>query len=306
MKTLFLSDIHVDLHFSDAVSKERIKMDDPDADVTVDTMDFVWKTYGIPETDAVILAGDYSNDFLTFSRIIPWLSAKYSQVVLVPGNHDAVVRGSTPSKSNIRFNTTEEKFAEMKALCDTFANVHFLEGNGYELGPDYLVCGCMGFCDFLCEPPIYCIPELKWRYHWFDGKYMKYMGQDPAAIWNHYDGIMSELVAKKPKVMVTHFVPYELGVPFEFRNDSFNYVFYFKAKKYLEEMENDTYWLCGHVHGRRMADYVNSKGNVIHIRCNPLGYPGERSADCEFLDYTGDSLTRSINTVTDNDFVVEC
>lgn len=305
MQTLLLSDIHVDTHFSYAVDPERWQCDDPDESVVIDTLEYIWKSYEIPVTDRLILAGDYSNDFLTFSRIIPWLSSKYKSVMLVAGNHDAVVRGSTPSKSNLQFRSTEQKFAHMKDVCRKFDNVVFLDEEERHTLLTKRICGCMGFCDFKCEAPLDGVAALKWKRYWFDGKFWRYFTQEPGLIWNHYDKVMEEMMAFNPKVMVTHFVPYQLGVSFDFRNDPWNYVFYFNAEKYLDMMDNDTYWFCGHVHGRRKAEYVNSKGNVIHIMCNPLGYPGERSKYCELLDYRGEKLERGSCSISDKDFIFD-
>lgn len=301
MKTLILSDIHVDIHFPYAVKPSRLKLDDPKADVVIDSMDYLWKFYNIPIVDRIILAGDYSNDYLTFSRMIPWIAAKYKEVYLVLGNHDLTVRGSTPSKSNLPFVSSEKKIEAMKIVCAKHDNVHILDGeviNG--------IGGCMGMCDFKCEAPTYGLDTFTaWKRNWFDGKYWRYFNQEPGKIWNHYDEKMMNIVTQKPKVVVTHFVPYELGIPHDFRNDPWNYVFYFKGDKFFEELDNDTYWICGHVHGKRMADYVNSKGNVIHIICNPLGYPGERIAYCDFVDYTGPKIERSSFPTTFEDFIID-
>lgn len=301
MKTLVLSDIHVDIHFPYAVKPSRIKLDDPKADVVIDSMDYLWKFYNIPIVDRIILAGDYSNDYLTFSRMIPWIAAKYKEVYLVLGNHDLAVRGSTPSKSNLPFVSSEKKIEAMKIVCAKHDNVYILDGeviNG--------IGGCMGMCDFKCEAPTYGLDAFTaWKRNWFDGKYWRYFNQEPGKIWNHYDEKMMNIVTQKPKVVVTHFVPYELGIPHEFRNDPWNYVFYFRGDKFFEELDNDTYWICGHVHGKRMADYVNSKGNVIHIICNPLGYPGERDTYCDFVDYTGPKIERSSFPTTFEDFIID-
>jgi formylmethanofuran dehydrogenase subunit A len=59
------------------------------------------------------------------------------------------------------------------------------------------------------------------------------------------------------------------------------------------------------VHGRRNAEYVNSKGNHIHIWCNPIGYPGEHSHQMETLDYTGKKLKRRVVNVNHEFFIVE-
>lgn len=301
MKYYILSDLHIDFYEAYAVKPARYKMADPAEDVTIDTLEYIWNTHFLPEADAIILAGDYSNDYLRFSRMIPWISKKYPEVYLVLGNHDLTCRGATDSKSNLQFTSSEQKIAKMKEICDAIPNVHFLDGNIVNgIG------GCMGMCDFKCEAPTYGLDAFtNWKRNWYDGKHWRYFRQVPAAIWNYQEQLMMNIVKQKPKIMVTHFVPYELGVPFEFRVDPWNYVFYFKGEQFLEEMENDSYWICGHVHGRRMAEYVNSKGNVIHIRCNPFGYPQDYMPYCDIVDYTGEKIERTQTRMTHEDFIIE-
>ena len=301
MKYYILSDLHIDFYEAYAVKPARYKMADPAEDVTIDTLEYIWNTHFLPEADAIILAGDYSNDYLRFSRMIHWIAKKYPEVYLVLGNHDLTCRGATDSKSNLQFTSSEQKIAKMKEICDAIPNVHFLDGNIVNgIG------GCMGMCDFKCEAPTYGLDAFTaWKRNWYDGKHWRYFRQVPAAIWNYQEQLMMNIVKQKPKIMVTHFVPYELGVPFEFRVDPWNYVFYFKGEQFLEEMENDSYWICGHVHGRRMAEYVNSKGNVIHIRCNPFGYPNDYMPYCDIVDYTGEKIERTQTRMTHEDFIIE-
>ena len=301
MKYYILSDLHIDFYEAYAVKPARYKMADPAEDVTIDTLEYIWNTHFLPEADAIILAGDYSNDYLRFSRMIPWIAKKYPEVYLVLGNHDLTCRGATDSKSNLQFTSSEQKIAKMKEICDAIPNVHFLDGNIVNS-----IGGCMGMCDFKCEAPTYGLDAFtNWKRNWYDGKHWRYFRQVPAAIWNYQEQLMMNIVKQKPKIMVTHFVPYELGVPFEFRVDPWNYVFYFKGEQFLEEMENDSYWICGHVHGRRMAEYVNSKGNVIHIRCNPFGYPSDYMPYCDIVDYTGEKIERIQTRMTHEDFIIE-
>ena len=302
MKAFVLSDLHYDFYEAYAVEPARLRKPDPPEDVNIDTLEYIWNTHFLPETDAIILGGDYSNDYLRFSRFIPWISKKYKEVYLVLGNHDLTCRGlATNSKSNLQFTSTEKKIEKMKEICDAIPNVHFLEGNIVNgIG------GCMGMCDFKCEVPSYGLdPFTNWKRNWYDGKYWRYFRQEPGAIWNHYDTLMTEIVQHKPKVMVTHFVPYQLGVPFDFRNDPWNYVFYFDAEKYLEEMPDNSYWICGHTHGKRIAHYVNSKGNLITIMCNPFGYPNDYMPYCDILDYTGEKLVRKQERVSHEDFIID-
>lgn len=258
MKILALSDIHTDIWFTYAVKPARLKCDDPDESVVYDTLEHIWNVENVPvDVDGIIVAGDIGNDYLTTTRTLKWLSEKYNKVWSVAGNHDMVVRGGTPSKSNLQFVSSEQKLQAMIDYTLQLPNYDcYLLNGDKRLG----VAGCMGMCDFQCEPPHYGLdPYTNWKRNWFDGKHWRYFNQIPQQIWLHYDQMLMNIMQKQPKVVVTHFVPYELGVPHTFRNDPFNYVFYFKGEKYFDELDHDTYWICGHVHGRRQAEYVNSK-----------------------------------------------
>lgn len=306
MKVLCLSDIHTDIWFTQAVQHSRLKDDDPEEDVVYDTLEYIWDFEDIPfDVDGIIVAGDIGNDFLTTTRTLKWLSEKYEKVWVVAGNHDMTVRGGTPSKSNLQFTSSEQK---LQAMIDY--TLQLPNSECYLLNGDRRcnVAGCMGMCDFQCEPPRYGLdPFTDWRRNWFDGKHWRYFNQVPGKIVNHYDEMLTRVCQKQPKVIVTHFVPYELGVPHDFRNNHWNYVFYFKGEKYFDMLENDTYWICGHVHGRRMAKIINVKGKKIHIICNPIGYPNERwyHDTCDIVDYTGEKIERTTMHCSHRDFIID-
>lgn len=269
MKTLLISDLHVDTYFEYAVKASRLKLTDPSADVVYDTLAYMWYEYGIPSVEAIVIAGDISNDFLTFKRTVYWLSEKYKKVYIVLGNHDIVVRGATCSTSNDRFTTSEEKIMAMADVCREYKNVFLLENNVIDS-----IAGCIGMCDFKCDVPYYGLdPKLLWSRNWFDGQHWNYFGNDPDRLCEHYAHVLDKLVEKQPRTIVTHFAPYELGIPRHYLNNQWNFAFYFKAEKYLDKLDHETYWLCGHTHDRRTVDYENAKGHAVHIVCNPLGYP---------------------------------
>lgn len=299
MKALVLSDIHVDIWFCYAVKPNRLRLDDPKEDVVFDTMDDLWERKHIPETDAIIIPGDLSNDYLTFTREITWLAKKYKQVYLVAGNHDLVVRGGTPSKSNLQFTSSEAKIAAMLEYCKQFDNVHMLE-NTMHNG----IAGCMGFCDFKCE----CNPKFDyrtdWKRHWFDGKHWRYFNQEPGAIWNYYEDNLNKLVPTAD-IVVTHFAPYETGVPFEYRNDPWNKVFYFNALPFMEQMKDNSYWLFGHVHDPRIAHWLTDSGKLITLMCNPLGYPQDNPYYTTVYDAAGQDLQRKTIAYDMNDFIID-
>lgn len=303
MKALILSDIHVDMWFQYANEPKEFRVDDPIEEVTYKTMDYLWDTiFKFPKTDAIIIPGDIANDFLTFTREINWLSKKYKEAYFVPGNHDILVRGATPSQSNLQFKTSEEKIDAMRKECDKYPNVHFLNGDVVNN-----IAGCMGMNDFKCEPCYYMGTNLaRWR-RWFDCKHWKYFHNDPAAIWKYYDKTMAELCEKKPKIIVTHFAPYQVGVNFKYRTSPLNEMFYFNAEKYLDMLDDGTIWCCGHIHDKKYIEYPNKYGNKITILCNPLGYPGEPcdSGDILIYPYKEGILERKYEKIDIEKYIVE-
>ena len=303
MKAYIMSDIHVDTHFCYANKPGLLKADDPCKEVTFATMDWMWKFFEIPETEAIIIPGDMSNDFLTFTREIKWLSEKYKEVFFTPGNHDMMIRGGTPSKSNLVFQTTEEKIAAMKAECEKYQNVHFLEGTAVNG-----IAGCMGMNDFKCEPCTFAGPTLtRWR-RWFDAKHWKYMHNDPFKIWEHYDKTMTELCEKQPKIIVTHFVPYEVGINWKYRTNPLNEMFYFRGEKYLDMLPDGAIWACGHIHDKKYVEYHNKNGNKITILCNPFGYPGEQTFQGDVVLYPkndDEKIVRKQEVIAKEKYIVE-
>ena len=275
MKALILSDIHIDFHYEYAIHPVK---DDYTDEECKQSFDRWWNMVSLPETDALLSAGDFSNDYRTFQQFMMFLSKKYKDVFIVLGNHDLVVHGSTPSKSNLQFKTSEEKIAAMRAFLEKKCpNVHLLEGdtlNG--------IAGCMGMCQLTPND------VLPWKRRWFDCAHWKFMDMQPEAIWEHYKEVMHSLIANAPRVMMTHFAPYEMGVAFEYRFDRNTPFFYFNGKEFLEEMPDDSYWVCGHVHNIFRTDYKKDNGGVVHIIANPYGYPGERQYGYPMKDFVID------------------
>lgn len=164
MKTLLISDLHVDVYFDCAVKPSRLKSADPSTDVVYETLDYMWNEYSIPFVDAIVIAGDVSNDFLTFERTVDWLARKYKKVYITLGNHDIVVNGATCSKSNDRFTYSEEKIVAMTNSCRRYENVYLLENDIIDS-----IAGCIGMCDFKCDVPVYSLdPKIMWSRNWFD------------------------------------------------------------------------------------------------------------------------------------------
>lgn len=300
MNYFVLSDIHTDMWFAYAVKPSRIKNDDPKEDVTRDTLDWLWSTNAFPKTDGIIVSGDIANDYLTYIRTVKWLSEHYSDVRICLGNHDILVRGGTPSKSNLQFSTSEEKIGAIRNEIAKLPTVTLHEGLS-----DGVIAGCMGMCDFKCECPPGYDTTLFWKRKWFDGVHWRYMGQDPMAIWDHYDRTMATVLGTRPKVMMTHFTPYQCGVNWEYRNSPLNQFFYFDAQKFLDAAPDGMTWTCGHVHNRKVCDWIGPVGNHVRVICNPLGYPGERDTYADTVEIIDGKMKRGSKLTTHDDFVIE-
>lgn len=301
MKALILSDLHPDMYFDYVIKPVEMRgLTEKTEEMVHRTMDWMWLKYAVPATDAILIAGDLANDYLTFTSEINWLARKYCQVFLCLGNHDLIVRGATISKSNLQFTCSEQKIAKMKEHCAKYPNVHLLNGdvvNG--------IGGCMMSCDFKCESAPNFDHRTDWKHNWFDGKHWRYMGQEPGLIWNDCKQKMDAIVAQKPKFILTHFAPYQVGVNFKFRLSNHNKFFYFNAEEWLDQLDENTTWICGHIHDRKICEYVNKDNKLIKILCNPFGYPGEHDPLADHWTYYDGKLERGSLMTTYDDYIVE-
>lgn len=301
MKALILSDLHPDMYFGYVIKPEELRgLTEKTEEMVYRTLDWMWNIYAVPATDAILIAGDLANDYLTFTSEINWLAGKYCEVYLCLGNHDLTVRGATSSKSNLQFTSSEQKIEKMKEHCAKFPNVHLLDGNVVNgIG------GCMMTCDLKCD----CAPNYdhrtEWKRKWYDGKHWRYMGQEPGLIWNDCKQKLDAIVAQKPKFILTHFAPYQVGVNFKHRLSNDNKFFYFNAEEWLEKLDHNTTWICGHTHTRKYCEYVNEQNELIKILCNPFGYPGEHDTYADKWCYKDGKLDRTSIDTTYDDYIVE-
>lgn len=268
MKFFAISDIHIDFWIDEW--KQLFKN-------LEEVFDNFYKQFMSP-SENLIIAGDISNDYFNYVEFVNFISKKYEKVYICFGNHDGCVNGHTFGNGN-PFSDTFEKF---DAIIEKYKNTNVVILDAIDKVDE--ICGCMGMCDFTYKANfLSCIQynAALWKKNWFDSKVWKMKEFtndykiDPNLVWNKYKQEMMNRVKLHPKIMVTHFCPIQLGIQREFESSSTTSFFYFDGKEFLEEMENDSYWICGHIHMKLKYDYVNSKGNTIHILSVPSGYPGE-------------------------------
>lgn len=263
MKILFISDLHLDLY-----------------SCLTDNESLLRESYGtfadryLTPADAVCIAGDLADYEGLEVAFLKYVAGLYGKVYFVHGNHDLVVKRIYPGR---RFVTSEERKDYVRKMLSGFDNVYILDGH---VSDDGMVGGAMGMCDLSYRPPDQESFDAYgfWAKTWFDGRNWNYCGQVlPDIMRREFEKL--ELVCRaRPRIVMTHFCPLQMGIGEEYRSDPKTAMFYFDAARYMDMLDDGTIWACGHTHGQHDTVYTNSAGNRIRIVCNPLGGPDERNA----------------------------
>jgi UDP-2,3-diacylglucosamine pyrophosphatase LpxH len=263
MKTLFVSDLHLD-SYTCLTDNEEILC----------AAFAVFACRYLTPADVLCIAGDLADYEGLEVAFLKFVSTMYREVYFVHGNHDLVVKRQYPGR---RFATSEERKAYVLERVSGCRNVHVLDG---EVSGDGLVGGTMGMCDLSYRPE----DQMEfdacgfWASTWFDGRTWNYCNQVLPDIMRREFGNLERICMAKPKIVMTHFCPMQMGVADEYKSDPKTAMFYFEAKKYLDMLDDGTIWVCGHTHGQHDVTHVNSNGKRIRIVCNPLGGPDEKNA----------------------------
>ncbi len=223
--------------------------------------------------DACCIAGDIANDYFTYVEFLKFIAEKYNCVYVCLGNHDIIMELDGRFGVDREFKTSEEKIAYFITEADKIQNVMLLENriaNG--------IAGCMGMCDFkyMHSPAASEITnKMLWTTRWFDGRHWNYMKNDCGRLWKHYDSVFRTLSLKRPKIMMSHFLPIEFEMPDRYRNDPCSNFFYFHGAIYLENLDDGSIWQAGHTHTAMKREFIDAKGKRHLLLCNPVGYPEE-------------------------------
>lgn len=250
MKLYILSDIHYDFYLKSYHGN----------------MDRFFEQRFLP-ADIICIAGDLANTIADMELFLKEVSKRYKNVVLCLGNHDLTI-----TWENGAFKTSEEKIEALQKLCDSFQNVHMLEGrtvtiDGVKFG------GCMGMWDYSFLYYDECAESQMnyiWKHNWFDGVHWNYCNQNIREIRAVQFEKMKTVLEEKPDVMLTHFSPLRNNMPAHYKTNEYSTYFYFDNKiadDYLAE-NSKRIWCSGHVH-----DAYKDGQILIH----PNAYPEEHS-----------------------------
>lgn len=264
------SDLHVDHYINHRVSLEN----------------YIYNA--LKPADVLCVAGDTCDDPHLFVEFYKAVSPRYKKIFVVFGNHDLTVHNDSYFRNN-PFTETQAKLDFLKAEVSKLGNVSILDGTveefeGVKFG------GTMAFNDWtwafnLNPDPDGNIPKFLYNWHyWFDYVNWNYMNNNhPEILWSEMKKL-DHVVAQKPDIIMTHYIPLFFGVEKEYYYSESTTYFYFNGEKYLDQLKDQSIWLAGHTHSVRTKDLLHGDGRTIHLKLNPVGYPDEDSGNAERMD----------------------
>lgn len=270
MTIYMTSDLHVDHYINHRVSLEN----------------YIYNA--LKPADVLCVAGDTCDDPHLFVEFYKAVSPRYKKIFVVFGNHDLTVHNDSYFRNN-PFTETQAKLDFLKAEVSKLGNVSILDGTveefeGVKFG------GTMAFNDWtwafnLNPDPDGNIPKFLYNWHyWFDYVNWNYMNnKHPEILWSEMKKL-DHVVAQKPDIIMTHYIPLFFGVEKEYYYSESTTYFYFNGEKYLDQLKDQSIWLAGHTHSVRTKDLLQGDGRTIHLKLNPVGYPDENSGNAERMD----------------------
>lgn len=270
MTIYMTSDLHVDHYINHRVSLEN----------------YIYNA--LKPADVLCVAGDTCDDPHLFVEFYKAVSPRYKKIFVVFGNHDLTVHNDSYFRNN-PFTETQAKLDFLKAEVSKLGNVSILDGTveefeGVKFG------GTMAFNDWtwafnLNPDPDGNIPKFLYNWHyWFDYVNWNYMNNKHPEILGSEMKKLDHVVAQKPDIIMTHYIPLFFGVEKEYYYSESTTYFYFNGEKYLDQLKDQSIWLAGHTHSVRTKDLLQGDGRTIHLKLNPVGYPDEDSGNAERMD----------------------
>ena len=270
MTIYMTSDLHVDHYINHRVSLEN----------------YIYNA--LKPADVLCVAGDTCDDPHLFVEFYKAVSPRYKKIFVVFGNHDLTVHNDSYFRNN-PFTETQAKLDFLKAEVSKLGNVSILDGTveefeGVKFG------GTMAFNDWtwafnLNPDPDGNIPKFLYNWHyWFDYVNWNYMNNNHPEILGSEMKKLDHVVAQKPDIIMTHYIPLFFGVEKEYYYSESTTYFYFNGEKYLDQLKDQSIWLAGHTHSVRTKDLLQGDGRSIHLKLNPVGYPDEDSGNAERMD----------------------
>ena len=238
--------------------------------------------------DVLCVAGDTCDNPNLFVEFYKSISSLYKKIFVIFGNHDLTVGNQSYFRDN-QFMETQPKIDFLKQEISKIENISILDGSveeyeGVKFG------GAMAFNDWTWafklepEPDGNISKFLSYWHYWFDYVNWDYMKNNHSEIFKKEITKLDTVVAQKPDIILTHYIPLFFGVEQKYYNQTTTTFFYFNGEKYLDKLKDNCIWLAGHTHIPCKKDLVCSDGRIIHLKINPVGYPEERKSNFKEME----------------------
>lgn len=251
MKIGILSDIHVDINYTDR-------------DTVTPAICNAVKEKSL---DLMIIAGDVASDYTRALEALEIIE-KTTRIptLYVPGNHDIWVE-QHPDK------TSQEIYNLLKGYA------HNLTNGAYEINSDWIVLGDLGWYDFSFGDKKYSTGDfqrMKYEDRVWQDSIMARWDRSTLEMHNFFLGRLEKQLEKyqdKKVIVVTHVLPikdFTVQPPtamWEYLNAFLGSAEYGKM---ILRYPNVKYSVCGHVHYRKRKTIQNTE-----FICNCLGYRSE-------------------------------
>jgi hypothetical protein len=247
----YVSDIHLEFH-----DKHNTGSLQPDMFVK-------------PVAPYLVLAGDIGiPELKSYPVFLNWCSSNWKHVFLVAGNHE-YYNVRCPLKSDMA-----TKKEQIRGVCETLPNVHFLDCSSYYLPEENLrILGCTLWSeipDCIREKVITYTNDARQILHQKDTPFIPSAMSDThlkEKQWLNQEIHQCELTNEKCLV-ITHYLPSFQLIHEKYKGHSMNACFASECDDLFRPPV--VAWICGHTHtGMRLR--IHGVPCVI----NPYGYPHE-------------------------------
>ena len=272
----YISDVHLDSWLRQADRRN------PVAVRKLIMSKFLKNVVGGPVHPTLVIAGDISHSNELSAIFLKVLAEEfYSDIVMVPGNHDMASR-----LDGDNFGSYVERLGDLENRLYSTKGAHLLLGNAVEVeGVRYG--GTMGWYDYT-----YSIKKFNHTAEqgialfrsWWDHHNIKMPGGIPMD--NFLDFFAQEY--KKVEalvgcvdVMVTHMGAVDDYIASKYQDDPYSGFFYFDGRSQLNREDAPAVWVYGHTHLPHTDKFSNTT-----LLCNPYGYKGENQSPAGILSHT--------------------
>jgi predicted phosphohydrolase len=186
----------------------------------------------------LILAGDIGNPLLkNYKEYLKFCSDQYQRVFIISGNHEYWK------------NTIEDTDKLITDICRTFKNVHYLNNDFFEFQQNYKKVKLFGgiMWSYVYDKNMYSIDNILINGFNFNKRNTIFMET------------LKKLISKQSDIIITHHSPSYKLIHNNY-NGLYNNCLFATNLEYL--LNDNTYWICGHLH-----EYNTTSFNKLIINC---------------------------------------